>query len=116
MDNVPYFSLDGKTFDANCINCYDGDTVTVVFKFHDEMYKWKIRLAGIRAHEIKTKDKFKKELGIKARDFIRSKILNKDIKLVCGDFDCFGRVLGTIYLDGININELMILEGYAIPY
>lgn len=115
---VKKFSLDGMTFYAKVIGVYDGDTVTVVFKYKGEYSKWSCRLAGIDTPELKTKNEKEKKAATEARDFLRGHILGKIVKIECEDFDKYGRLLVTIFDEdaSININELMINEGYAKAY
>ena len=45
--------------------------------------------------------------------------MNKVIEVHCGDFDKYGRVLGTIYVnesDEQSINDLMIANGHGYAY
>lgn len=111
--NIRVFSLDGMTFDAKVVDVYDGDTATLVFKFYD-YYKWKCRLDGIDTPELKTGNN--KEDAVKARNYLRSIILNKIVKISCGTFDKYGRLLVRIVHDDIDINNLMITHGYAKSY
>lgn len=111
--NIHVFSLDGMTFDAKVVDVYDGDTVTLVFKFYN-YYKWKCRLDGIDTPELKTGNN--KDEAIKARDYLRSIILNKIVKISCGTFDKYGRLLVKILYDNNDINNLMITHGYAKLY
>ena len=115
-DNIKYFNFDNKTFICKCIDVYDGDTITVVFYLFNEYYKFKIRLADIDTPEIRTKDLIEKEKGILARDFLRSKILNKICKIKCKKNDKYGRILANVYLVDENINELLITKKYANYY
>jgi micrococcal nuclease len=112
-NDAPLFSLKDEVFNAKCIKCYDGDSITVIFFLNNVLTKWKVRLLGINCKELRSKDKQEKELAVKAKDYLKSKILGKIIRLECDNFDAFGRILGKIYLDDILINNLMISEGYA---
>lgn len=121
LNNIDYskidkFSLNGMSFHAKVIGVYDGDTITVVFKFIDTFYKWSCRMNGIDTPEIKSKNPAEKDLAIKARDFLRDKILGKIIKINCGDFDKYGRLLVGVIYDDENINTYMIQSGYAKAY
>ena len=114
------FSLNGyKTF-AKCVHAYDGDTVHVVFKMpsSNDCYKWVIRIMGIDTPEIKSKNKYEKQLAVKARDFLRELILDKFIIIECLDFDKYGRLLGNLYIEGNekSISNMMIEKGFAKAY
>lgn len=105
IDDAPLFSLDGLVTDAKCVDVYDGDTVKVVFKFADKMYKWRVRLLRIDTPELRGDEK---EEGLKCRDFLRGLVLDKIVTVKCSKFDSFGRILGEIEKDGENINDKMI--------
>jgi endonuclease YncB( thermonuclease family) len=114
--DVRKFSLEGLEFDARVASVYDGDTITVVFKMKvdSEYCKWNCRLNGIDTAELKTGNH--KEEAIKARDFLREKILDKVVRIKCGDFDKYGRLLVQVFQDNIDINALMIDSGHAKAY
>ena len=66
--------------------------------------------------EIRTKNKQERILGIQVRDALRNKILHKQVDVVCGKFDKYGRLLITIVMDDENINEWLIANDYAYEY
>jgi micrococcal nuclease len=105
---APVFSLEGKTFVARCVKVYDGDTITVIFKYSEKYYRWRIRLLRINAPELRKQTKQK---GIIVRDTLRNLILNKIVKVKCGKFDAFGRILGEVYLDDLNISSELLSLG-----
>lgn len=114
--NTPYFSFNGETFQCKCVSVYDGDTVTVIFDTFGQFFKHRIRLSGIDTPEIRTKNENEKKLGFEVRDFLREKILDKIITIKCGDFDKYGRLLGDLFLDGVNLNKLLVEKKYAYNY
>lgn len=118
-----------KTFLCKVVDVYDGDTVKVVFYFHDVLYRWNVRLYGINTPEMRPSKlnplrKSIKANAIKSRDFLKSlfQTTNNLVYIECGDFDKYGRLLGTFfYKDTIrffdeSINYAMILGGYAKEY
>jgi micrococcal nuclease len=114
---ISKFSLNNLETKAKVVSVYDGDTVTLVFKFANDFYKWNCRLNGIDTPEMKSKDNDEKAFAIKARDFLREQILGKIVDIKCGDFDKYGRLLISIFIENdINISDLMISEGYAKSY
>jgi micrococcal nuclease len=114
------FSLKGYKTYAKCVSVYDGDTIHVVFKMpnHNECYKWVIRVNGVDTPELRTRNKYEKQLGYKARDFLSNLILDKIIILECLDFDKYGRLLGEIYSEcnEKSISNQMIEQGHAKAY
>jgi endonuclease YncB( thermonuclease family) len=125
IDNVTPLSFEGQTIECKVVKVYDGDTIKVVFplkykvkgiSLFGQMYKWNCRLSRIDTPELRTKCPIEKQYGYLVRDKLREKILNKVIKITCGDFDKYGRLLIDIYIDGININDWLINSNYAFAY
>ena len=125
IDNtVKEFSLSGKERIGKVVDVYDGDSVKIVFSLFETdpldyryvLYKWTCRLNNIDTPEIKTKKTSEKELGIKVRDILREKILNKMVKIKCHKFDKYGRLLVEIYLHDLCINDWLIENNYAKCY
>ena len=84
----------------------DGDTVTI----NDHGEKRKLRLYGIDAPE---KDQ---EYGMESRQYLYDRIQGKDINIDFISKDRYGRDISIIYINGENINETMVKEGYAWWY
>ena len=111
------FGFDGEVKIAKVVSVYDGDTIKVVFPFLRKLYKFNCRISGVDTPEIRTRDKKEKEYGIKARDELRKKILNKVVKLKCGEFDKYGRLLVDIELsEEETIKNWLINNNYAFEY
>ncbi len=92
---------------------YDGDTLRVI-KGNEEL---KIRFCGIDAPEKK------QQLGVEARDYLRSLIElgNGELLLVPIDQDRYGRTVAEVYVQdrkssAINLNLQMVKDGYAWHY
>ncbi|WP_396189535.1 thermonuclease family protein [Flavobacterium sp.] len=113
---VKRFSLKDMIIDAKVVSVYDGDTITIVFKLFENYYKWSCRLDGIDTPELKTKNIDEKQEAIRARDYLRSIIMNKIVSITCGDFDKYGRLLVTVFYNNDNVNNRMIQSGYAKSY
>ncbi len=116
--DTPKFSFSGDAYQSKCVKVYDGDTITVVLKprLDSQYWKFNIRLLSINTAEIRNRDEDEKKKAYAARDFLREKILGKIVTIKCGDFDAFGRILATVFLDDENINELMLDTGHATPF
>lgn len=105
--------------DAYCFNVHDTDTISVLFKYNNETIKYNIRLLGIDAPELKSKNLYERELCIKGTEYLKQLILNKIIKLKTHKPDKYGRMLGvisTIDINSININKDSIEKGYCREY
>jgi micrococcal nuclease len=97
----------------------DGDTVDVVIDLgFDIAYSSRVRLFGIDTPESRTRDKDEKARGLISKDFLKS-YLDKGGVVIRTRKDKkgkFGRVLGEMVVEDININELMIKEHHAVKY
>jgi micrococcal nuclease len=109
-------------YKAHITKIYDGDTPTadISLGFGVIIKNQKIRLFGIDTPELKGGSEEDKKHGYQARDFLIEKILNKDVTLhtikTKNNEDKkgkFGRWLAIIFYNGININKLLVDQGYA---
>ena len=120
MSIIDRFSFDGITTYARISKVYDGDTVTIVFKFKGEMIKYSCRIYGIDTPEIRTKDLDEKKRGYEARDFLKSYIDDKIVKIDLLKFDKYGRLLGNLYIkvggQYLDVAGLMINNNHAKAY
>lgn len=110
MTHQPY------CYKATCISVYDGDTVTLDISLgFGVTMREKIRLLGINTPEVRGKER---ELGLISRDRLRELIDGKDVIIVTHKDrgGKYGRLLATIYLDGVNINQQLVDEGLAEAY
>jgi micrococcal nuclease len=101
------------------IKVYDGDTITIASRLPYEgspLYRFSVRLNGIDAPEIKSKNEEEKMVAIECRDKLSALILNKYISLKNIQNEKYGRILATIYLNGLCINDLLIKERYVVKY
>ena len=104
---------------AKVIKVLDGDTIDVhfVLPFGIAVRK-RVRLFGINTPETRTRDPIEKAKGYAARDRLLELLEGNrgsvDIKYH-GDGK-FGRPLGELFVNGQNINEILVSEGHAIPY
>src|SRR6056297_1383530 len=107
--------MDTYIYNAYVSDVYDGDTITVTIDcgFGLKMEKQKIRLYGIDTPEVRGEEK---EKGKKVRDILREKVLKKDIilKTIKDKKGKYGRYLGILFLDGENLNEWLVKNGYAV--
>jgi micrococcal nuclease len=97
---------------------YDGDTITVDIDlgFNAWQKNMKLRFYGINAPEVRGSER---PQGLKARDWLRDKILGKQVILrTHRDRKCkYGRWLAEVYLPGENfeasINAQLVDAGLA---
>jgi endonuclease YncB( thermonuclease family) len=118
------FSLNGKKKLCKVVDVYDGDTCKVVFRHCRKLYRWNIRMAGYDSPEMRLSlntinREEKKQLAVDAKLFLSDLILNKLVYIHCGEFDKYGRLLGSIYLkkrDDKSVNDIMVEEHYGYIY
>jgi len=80
----------------------DGDTVDVRIDLgFDVWHKCRVRLMGINAPESRTRDKEDAVDPIELKSHGKGK---------------FGRILGEFFINGKNINQLMVDNGHAVEY
>jgi micrococcal nuclease len=98
----------------------DGDTVDVEIDLGFEIhYKARVRLEGIDTPETRTKDKEEKVAGLAAKRRLTSLVLDAKDVTIQTQYDKrgkFGRVLGTLFLGDVNINQKLLDEGHAKVY
>ena len=99
----------------------DGATIDVIIDLgFDIMYKSRVRLFGIDTPESRTRDLVEKKYGLMSKDFLKDKLKNAEkivIKTHKGEeTGKFGRILGEIFCDNVNINQQMCDVGHAVAY
>lgn len=92
---------------GNVAGVVDGDTVRVIGEDGGEI---KIRLYGIDAPEIRQK------YGAESYQALEKMIMGQNVVFLIYDVDQYGRSVGVLKMDEININEKMIAEGNAWCY
>ena len=101
------------------IKVYDGDTITIAAKLPykaSPLYRFSVRLNGIDTPELKTNNPVEKRVAILARDALAEKILNKKITLTDVKTEKYGRILAVVHCNGLNMNEWLIQERFAVEY
>jgi micrococcal nuclease len=93
---------------------YDGDTVQI----QDSETNFDLRLVGIDAPEMaKPKDRISGQIfSIQAKNQLIHLILDKKVHVKFFGYDPYGRLLGEIYLEKINVNLEMVRLGLAEVY
>ena len=94
------------TYTGRVVAVHDGDTVTVA----TATGRVKVRLAGIDSPEVGQK------WASQARDFTASLVLNRTVVVESSGSDQYGRVLGDVRVNGVDVNEAVVRQGLAWPY
>ena len=89
-------------------NCYDGDTCTT-------LEGEKIRLACIDTPEIRGK-RAKPNKAIAARNFLNGMIKGKEVYIRRVTEDKYGRTIGELSLNGVNLQQMLVNKGHAEIY
>ena len=97
----------------------DGDTVdcSIDLGFDVHMSK-RVRLLGIAAPESRATDPLERERGQEVEAWLKREVANKTItiKTSYDNRGRFGRVLGTLFVDGRDLNAFMLESGMVRPY
>lgn len=104
----PPFSLCGQFYIGYCIDVYDGDTCTVNIHSITGNNQWKIRMLGYDSPERKTKNANEKKYALAAREMLMELIYKKYVVIECGEWDKYGRLLGTIFIKPIQSDNNII--------
>ena len=115
-NDIPMFGFEGEIHEGKIVNVYDGDTVKIVMKMFGKFYRFNCRIEGVDTPELRTRNKKEKKMGIMVRDKLRTKILDKMVKVKCGKFDKYGRLLVDIIIDNTSITKWLIDNNYAFSY
>ena len=85
----------------------DGDTITVL---DSSKTQHKIRLQGIDAPEKK------QAFGNASRKFLAGLVANREVRVAWSKRDRYQRILGTVFVDGKDVNLEMLKAGMAWHY
>ena len=99
----------------------DGDTIDVILDLgFDIMFRSRVRLYGIDTPESRTRNKDEKVRGKMAGSFLKNAVDNGTKVIIETKLKDsrgkYGRVLGNIIVDGVNINQVMIDNYLAVAY
>ena len=98
----------------------DGDTIDVILDLgFNVLHKARVRLFGIDTPESRTRDKDEKVRGKMAAKFLQNAIDSGDVVIRTELKDSrgkFGRVLGTVVVNEVDINQAMCNAYLAVSY
>ena len=116
-DECPAFTLSGLKVLAKVVRVIDGDTIDCCFSSHGmKPTKWRLRMLGYDACETRTRDRVEKLHGIATTLMLKQKILDQIVQVEFKNADKFGRWLGTVYFNGVNINQWVLDNSPSVPY
>ena len=99
----------------------DGDTIDVDIDLgFNVSYFQRVRLAGIDTPESRTSDDYEKKLGLESKEWLK-KALEGATKVIIktekpDSSEKYGRILGWLFVNDVNLNLAMIDQGYAWSY
>lgn len=99
---TPTFDISGRI-----VRVADGDTVSLLDRDNQQ---YLIRLYGIDAPELDQPH------GSTAREALAGLVAGKRLGVVVVETDDYGRLVGTLYADGRNINLTLVEQGHAWWY
>ena len=108
-------------YSAHVTKVIDGDTIEIDLDLGFGVWyrNQRVRLNGIDTPESRTKDKDEKNRGELSKSKLKELVENKIVKITTAidPDDKFGRILGVIETkEGINVNEWLITNNYAVAY
>jgi len=103
------FNAQNKGYiEGKVIGITDGDTFSLLLE--KDNFDIKIRINAIDCPERK------QPYSQKAKQHLSNLIFGKNIKVYYSKKDGYGRVLGTVFVNNVNVNEEMIRSGFAWHY
>jgi len=105
-------------YTARVLKVVDGDTLDLSIDLGFNIWiTQRCRLQGIDTPETHTLNAAEKVLGLKAKGVLEGLVKTaKTVTVRTAKEDKYGRVLVTLFLDLININESLVAAGYAWRY
>lgn len=96
-----------ETLIGKVVSVHDGDTVTLIT---DNNQKIKVRLAQIDAPEIA------QNYGVESKQYLANLVLNNKVAVETETVDKYGRTVGTLILNGVDVNAQQVKVGMAWVY
>ena len=100
------------------VKVVDGDTIDIEIDLgFDLTKKERVRLAGIDTPESRTRDLEEKAMGLLAKSFLEKQLDEAvDLRVKTEKDGKYGRMLGWLHDGHKNINNYMVIKGYAWEY
>lgn len=95
----------------------DGDTFFVTFIFNGSPFSIKIRLMGVDAPEISSKNPYEKKASLLIKEYLKKNIEGKYGVTIMKKWDKYGgRIVGSIMVDNVDISMLLISNKFGKSY
>jgi len=98
-------------FTATVVKVHDGDTITLSVDFRD--FNFPLRFSNTNAPELNEKG------GHEAKDKLKSMIEGEEVNILINPdnrVEKWGRLLGEVMFQGLNLNDLMINLGFSTSF
>jgi endonuclease YncB( thermonuclease family) len=99
-----------EDFLARVVKVHDGDTLTL--RWSEREFDFPLRFLIINAPELNEYG------GHEARSWLENQLLDQDVMIhidPTNRVEKWGRLLGSVYFNGLNIGELEMMMGFAKP-
>ena len=104
-------------YNAKLDRVVDGDTVDALVDLGFNTWKKvRIRMVGMNAPESRTRDLEEKARGIAAKIRLEELLEEGRFILESQGVGKYGRCLGILFVNDINVNKTLIQEGHATEY
>ena len=100
-------SAQAETLEGKVVKIADGDTLTLLTSTNQQV---KVRLAGIDTPERK------QPFGNRAKQALSSLAFQKQALVEIETKDRYGRTVGVVFVDGLNVNHELVKQGIAWVY
>ena len=95
---------------------YDGDTVILQIWFKGRFVKWRARLMGYDAPELRSQNNEEKQRALEAKLFLETLLPKRIFRVHVHGLDKYGRLLIDPSYRGIKLSVRMIDAHHGIPY
>ncbi len=104
---LPALAWGAETFQAKVVGVTDGDTIKVLRTGNEKV---KTRLAGIDCPERK------QPWGNRAKQAASDLVAGQTVTIEKLTTDRYGRTIGRVYVDGLNVNRALVEGGHCWAY
>lgn len=109
---------DNDTINCHVVKVCDGDTIRVYHKstFNRKKVSFLVRLYGIDAPEMAHFGMGEQPFAKESTALLKKKVLDKTVKITKLGTDHYGRCIGRVVMDGLDLSVFMVKNGMACVY
>lgn len=96
-----------ETLSGRVVAIADGDTLTLLTQAREQV--------RVRLSEIDTPER-RQPYGQRSRERLSELAFGKQVEVVVRDTDRYGRTVGRVWADGVDVNAVMVRDGAAWVY